>query len=695
MENIAKCIVRHRNKILILAIALLIPSIFGYLNTKINYDILSYLPQDCESMKGQNILDEKYHLASVGIMVTNDLSDQEVVQLEKKMEAVDGVKQVFWRDDVLDISVPKEMFPQEVQQQLYSGDSTILIVTFDEDTASTRTMDAIQQIKQISNKECYLGGMSAIAQDTKELANSEMRRYIVIAVALSLIVLFMGLESTVAPLIFMIGILFPIVYNFGTNFFLGEISYITQALTAVLQLGVTMDYSIFLLNSYEENKKRFPGEKDRAMGHAIANTFKSVAGSSVTTVAGFVALCVMTFALGRDLGIVMAKGVIIGVICCVTILPALVLFFDKPIEKTQHKLLFARMDKPSAFITKHYKLWTVIFLVLLFPAIYGNNHTKIYYNIAESLPSTLDCNIANDELEKTFAVGNIHMIMMDKNMDSKQKQQMLNDIDKVEGVKWSLGMNSLIGPTVPESMIPDDLKKIFKGDQYELAFVCSEYGSATDEVNAQLAEIDKIVKKYDNTAMVIGEAPLMKDLQDTTDADLVRVNVISIGAIFLIIMIIFKSISLPIILVAVIEFAIFVNMAIPYYQGISLPFVASIVIGAIQLGATVDYAILMTTRYQRERQHGKNKMEAISIAHKTSMPSIISSGLSFFAATFGVSCYSQVEMIGSICTLLARGAIISMVVVLFILPAMFMIFDKLICVTSIGFLGDKKAAKAK
>ena len=424
------------------------------------------------------------------------------------------------------------------------------------------------------------------------------------------------------------------------------------------------------------------------MGHAIANTFKSVAGSSVTTVAGFIALCVMTFALGRDLGIVMAKGVVIGVICCVTILPALVLFFDKPIEKTQHKLLLAKMDKPSAFITKHYKAWILVFLVFLLPAIYGNNHTKIYYNIAESLPATLD----NDELKNVFDMSNIHMIMMDKNMDSKEKQKMLNEIDQVDGVKWSISMNSLIGPTIPDSMIPEDIKKIFKGKDYELAFICSEYGSATDEVNAQIKAIDKIVKSYDKSGMVIGEAPLMKDLQDTTDADLVRVNVISIGAIFLIIMFLFKSISLPIILVAVIEFAIMINMAIPFYQGVSLPFVASIVIGAIQLGATVDYAILMTTRYQRERQRGKDKMESISIAHKTSMPSIISSGLSFFAATFGVSCYSQVEMIGSICTLLARGAIISMIVVLFVLPAMFMIFDKLICKTSIGFLGDRKAA---
>lgn len=451
-----------------------------------------------------------------------------------------------------------------------------------------------------------------------------------------------------------------------------------------------MDYSIFLLNSYEENKKRFPGEKERAMGHAIANTFKSVAGSSVTTVAGFIALCVMTFALGRDLGIVMAKGVLIGVLCCVTVLPSLVLVFDKPIEKTQHKLLLSNMDRPSAFITKHYKAWILIFLVLLFPAIYGNNHTKIYYNIAESLPSTLDSNVANDELKKTFNMSNIHMVMMDRNMDAKEKQKMFNDIDEVDGVKWTISMNSLIGPSVPDLMIPKDIKEMLQSDDYELAFICSEYESATDEVNAQIAQIDKIVKNYDKTGMVIGEAPLMKDLQDVTDTDLVRVNVLSIAAIFVIIMIIFKSISLPIILVAVIEFAIMVNMAIPFYQGVSLPFVASIVIGAIQLGATVDYAILMTTRYQKERQRGKAKMEAIGIAHKTSMPSIISSGLSFFAATFGVALYSKVEMIGSICTLLARGAIISMIVVIMVLPAMFMIFDKLICKTSIGFLKERK-----
>ena len=605
---------------------------------------------------------------------------------------VEHVKDVLWYDDVADISLPVEMIPQDLREAFFKGDATMMLVLFDNTTSSDEAMDALTELRKLANKQCFISGMTGVVTDIKNIAMKELPIYVVIAAVLSLVVLELTSGSFVVPFLFLLSIGLAILYNLGSNIIFGETSYITQALTAVLQLGVTMDYSIFLLNSYEENKKRFPEDKNRAMGHAIANTFKSVAGSSVTTVAGFIALCVMTFALGRDLGIVMAKGVVIGVICCVTILPALVLFFDKPIEKTQHKLLLAKMDKPSAFITKHYKAWILVFLVFLLPAIYGNNHTKIYYNIAESLPATLDSNVANDELKNVFDMSNIHMIMMDKNMDSKEKQKMLNEIDQVDGVKWSISMNSLIGPTIPDSMIPEDIKKIFKGKDYELAFICSEYGSATDEVNAQIKAIDKIVKSYDKSGMVIGEAPLMKDLQDTTDADLVRVNVISIGAIFLIIMFLFKSISLPIILVAVIEFAIMINMAIPFYQGVSLPFVASIVIGAIQLGATVDYAILMTTRYQRERQRGKDKMESISIAHKTSMPSIISSGLSFFAATFGVSCYSQVEMIGSICTLLARGAIISMIVVLFVLPAMFMIFDKLICKTSIGFLGDRKAA---
>ena len=599
------------------------------------------------------------------------------------------VKDVLWYDDVADISLPVEMLPKDIREGFFKGDATMMIALFDNTTSSDDAMEAVTEMRKIANSQCFISGMTGVVTDIKNIALQELPVYVVIAAVLSLVVLELTGTSFVVPFLFLLSIGLAILYNLGSNIFLGETSYITKALTAVLQLGVTMDYSIFLLNSYEENKKRFPDDKERAMGHAISNTFKSVAGSSVTTVAGFIALCVMTFALGRDLGIVMAKGVLIGVVCCVTVLPSLVLVFDKPIEKTKHKPLMSNMDKPSAFITKHYKVWIIIFLVLLFPAIYGNNHTQIYYNIAESLPSTLDSNVANDELKKDFQLSNMHMILMDKNMDGLNKQKMFDAIDEIEGVKWTISLNSLVGPTIPESMIPSDLKDIFQSDQYELAFVCSEYGSATDEVNAQIASIQEVVKQYDSTGMVIGEAPLMKDLQDVTDVDLVNVNVLSIAAIFVIILIIFKSISLPIILVAVIEFAIMINMAIPYYQGVSLPFVASIVIGAIQLGATVDYAILMTTRYQKERQNGKDKMEAISIAHKTSMPSIISSGLSFFAATFGVSLYSQVEMIGAICTLLARGAIISMIVVIMILPAMFMIFDKVICKTSIGFLKKK------
>ncbi len=690
MVKVGKWIAKHRILMLVIGFLLIIPSVIGMAKTRVNYDLLSYLPEHLETVKGQDIMVDEYGMGAFSMMVVENMELKDVQKLEEKFSEVDHVKDVLWYDDVADISLPVEMIPKDLREAFFQGDATMMLVLFDNTTSSDDSMNAVEELRKIANDQCFISGMTGVVTDIKNVALQELPVYVVIAALLSLVVLELTSGSFVVPVLFLISIGLAILYNLGSNIFLGETSYITKALTAVLQLGVTMDYSIFLLNSYEENKKRFPGEKERAMGHAIANTFKSVVGSSVTTVAGFIALCVMTFALGRDLGIVMAKGVLIGVLCCVTVLPSLVLVFDKPIEKTQHKLLLSNMDRPSAFITKHYKAWILIFLVLLFPAIYGNNHTKIYYNIAESLPSTLDSNVANDELKKTFNMSNIHMVMMDRNMDAKEKQKMFNDIDEVDGVKWTISMNSLIGPSVPDSMIPKDIKEMLQSDDYELAFICSEYESATDEVNAQIAQIDKIVKNYDKTGMVIGEAPLMKDLQDVTDTDLVRVNVLSIAAIFVIIMIIFKSISLPIILVAVIEFAIMVNMAIPFYQGVSLPFVASIVIGAIQLGATVDYAILMTTRYQKERQRGKAKMEAIGIAHKTSMPSIISSGLSFFAATFGVALYSKVEMIGSICTLLARGAIISMIVVIMVLPAMFMIFDKLICKTSIGFLKERK-----
>lgn len=691
MVKVGKSIAKHRVLILIFSIFLLIPSMIGMAKTKINYDLLSYLPEHLETVKGQDLLVDEYGMGAFSMVVVENMELKDVQKLEEEFSEVDHVKDVLWYDDAADISLPVEMLPKDLRETFFRGDATMMLVLFDNTTSSDEAMDAVTELRKIADERCFIGGMTGVVTDIKNLCNEELPIYVVIAVLLSLLVLELTSTSYLTPLLFLVSIGAAILYNLGSNVFLGETSYITKALTAILQLGVTMDYSIFLLNSYEENKRRFPGEKERAMGHAIANTFKSVVGSSVTTIAGFAALCFMTFTLGRDLGIVMAKGVVVGVICCVTLLPSLVLIFDKWIEKTKHKPLIKNMDRPSAFITKHYKAWILIFLIVLFPAIYGNNHTQIYYDIAKSLPDTLASNVANEKLKQDFDMSNMHMILMDKDMDGKAKSKMLDEIDKVEGVQWSLGMNSLIGPMVPDSMIPEDIRKMLQSDHYELAFICSEYASATDEVNEQIAEIDRIVKSYDERAMVIGEAPLMKDLQDVTDVDLINVNAVSMIAIFLIIMIVFKSISLPIILVSVIEFAIAVNMAVPYYGGISLPFVASIVIGTIQLGATVDYAILMTSRYQKERMlRGKTKKEAIAIAHKTSMPSIISSGLSFFAATFGVACYSKVDMIGSICTLLARGALISMCVVILVLPSMLMIFDKVIIKTTFGFGKQKQ-----
>ena len=689
MVKVGKWIAKHKYLILLISFLLMIPSVIGMAKTRVNYDILSYLPDTLETIKGQDIMVDEYGMGAFSMVVVENMELKDVQKLEDAYSEIDHVKDVLWYDDVADLSLPVEMIPKDLREAFFKGDATMMLVLFDNTTSSDEAMEALTEMRKISNEQCFLSGMTGIVTDIKNLALQEMPAYVVIAALLCFIVLELFTDSFLVPLFFLLSIGISILYNMGSNIFLGEISYITQALTAVLQLGVTMDYSIFLLSSYEENKVRFPEDKERAMGHAIANTFKSIVGSSITTIAGFAALCFMTFALGRDLGIVSAKGVVIGVICCVTVLPAMILIFDKPIEKTKHKPLIKSMDGLSSFITKHYKIWLVIFLVLLVPAIYGNNNTKIYYNIAKSLPSTLESNVANEKLEEDFDMSVLHMVMMDKDMDAKDKRDMLNAIDEVDGVKWTISLNSLVGATIPDSMIPKDIKSMLQSDNWELAFVCSKYQSATEEVNNQIAQINDIVKGYDENAMVIGEAPMMKDLEDVTNIDLQSVNTVSMIAIFVIIMIIFKSISLPIILVAVIEFAIAVNMAVPFYQNISLPFVASIVVGTIQLGATVDYAILMTSRYQRERSKGKSKKEAVSAAHKASLESIITSGLSFFAATFGVSAYSKVDMIGSICTLLSRGALISVVVVALVLPAMFLIFDKVICKTSINFLGKK------
>ncbi len=693
MVKVGKWIAKHRWVFFILGLLLLVPSLIGIAKTRINYDLLSYLPDSLETVKGQDIMVDEFGTGAFSMVVVENMENKDVQKLEEKIEGIEHVKDVIWYDDFADISVPESMIPKDIREMLFKGDATMMLVLLDDTTSSDTSMQAVSQMRKEVGEQCFISGMTGIVTDIKNLSLKEMPAYVVIAAALCLIVLGLAMESFVVPVLFLLSIGMAILYNFGSNFFLGEISYITQALTAVLQLGVTMDYSIFLLNSYEDNKKRFPGEKERAMGHAIANTFKSVIGSSVTTIAGFVALCFMTFKLGMNIGVVMAKGVVIGVICCVTLLPSMILIFDKVIEKTKHRALIPNLDKVSDFITGHYKIWIVVFLVLLLPAIYGNNHTKVYYNIDKSLPKSLESNVANAKLQEDFQMNNLHMLLLPKDMESKEKTEMMEKIEHVDGVKWVLGVDSVLGPSVPESMIPKDLTSMLKSGNYEMEFVCSTYKTATDEVNAQISKINDIVKSYDKGAMVIGEAPLTKDLADVTDVDLKNVNIISIAAIFIIIMLVFKSISLPVILVSVIEFAIFVNMAIPYYQGISLPFVASIVIGTIQLGATVDYAILMTSRYQKERYRGKDKKTAIKIAHETSMKSILISGISFFAATFGVSVYSKVDMIGSICTLLSRGAIISTIVVLLVLPAMFMIFDKVIVHTSIGFLPKKETNK--
>ena len=694
MVKTGKWIAKHRILIVLIGILLLIPSVIGTIKTRINYDILSYLPESLETVKGQDVMVDEFGTGAFSMVVVEDMPLKDVQKLKNKFEEIEHVKKVLWYDDIADISVPTSMMPKDLKNIFFADDSTMMLVLFDNTTSSDEAMEAVTNMRAIADKQCFISGMSGVVTDIKNLCLQELPIYVAIAALFSFIVLEITGTSFVVPILFLLCIGISILYNMGTNLFLGEISYLTQALVAILQLGVTMDYSIFLLDSFEENKKRFPGDKNRAMGHAISNTFKSIVSSSITTVAGFAALCLMTFALGKNLGIVMAKGVIIGVICCVTLLPAIILIFDPLIEKTKHKPLIKNTNRLSGFIIRHYKIWLAVFCIGLLPAVYGNNHTKIYYNIDKSLPSTLDSNVANKKLEDTFDMSTMHIIMMDKNISNANRTTLMKDIEKVDGVKWAFGLNSVFGANVPASMIPKDVKDMLQSDEQELVFVCSKYSSATDESNSQIAAINDLVKKYDSNGMVIGEAPLMKDLQDVTDIDLVNVNVASVAAIFIIIMLVFKSISVPIILVAVIEFAINVNMAIPFFQGIELPFVASIVVGTIQLGATVDYAILMTSRYQKERRKGFGKKEAVMNAHKACALSIMTSGFSFFAATFGVAWYSKVDMIGAICTLLSRGALISMACVIFILPAMFIIFDKVICKTSINFLGEKAKAKA-
>ena len=692
MIKFGKGVVKARILILILAFALLIPAGISFINTRINFDILSYLPGQIETMKGQDIMVDEFGTGALSFVVIEDMDDQDIKVLADDIEDLEGVKDVIWYGTIADSSLPREALPDDLYDFFNNADadSQLMLVTFKDTMGSDETMEAIDKMNGMVKDHCFVAGMGAVNTDTKNLTLQQAPIYVLIAAILSMIIMGITMESIVVPMLFLLSIGMAIIYNLGTNFIQGEISYLTLALTAVLQLAVTMDYSIFLWHSYQEQIERYDGDKKRAMAHAISHTIVSVTGSSVTTVAGFIALCFMSFTLGLDLGIVMAKGVIIGVIGCVTILPALILACDKAIEKTKHRVLMPDISKISGWVTKHFRLIAVLFVIMLIPALYGYTHTNVYYDLAGTMPDSAYSKQANDRLNEQYAMGATHIIIAPSSMSKADSISMINEIKKVDGVKMAASLDSIIGPTIPEEMLPDKVKDIFENGDYQMMLISSEYQTASDEVNDQITELNKIVKSYSNDAMLIGEAPCTKDLINITDTDFKRVSAISIIAIFVIILLVFKSISLPIILVAVIQFAIFVNMGIPGFTGTKLPFIASIVIGTIQLGATVDYAILMTTKYRKNRYTGMEKQPAITKALHDSTMSIIVSALCFFAATFGVGLYSNIDMISSICILLARGAIISMFVVILVLPSMFMIFDRVICATSVGFKNKNK-----
>ena len=687
MNKFGKGVVKLRLPVLILSVLLLIPAGIGYFRTRVNYDILTYLPGDIETMRGQDILLEEFGTGAFSFCVVEGMEAWEITAMRRDMEQVPHVKSVIWYDSLADISIPMEILPEDVRTFFNNeeADSTLLAVLYDTSMSADETMDAIEEIRAVAGESCFVSGMSAVVTDTKNLSNQETPVYVLIAVVLAVVVLSLTMDSAIVPLFFLLSIGMAIVYNLGTNFIRGEISYVTQALAAVLQLGVTMDYSIFLWHSYEEQQERFGGDKERAMAHAVSGTIASVVGSSVTTVAGFVALCFMSFTLGMDLGIVMAKGVVFGVICCVTVLPSMLLVFDRAVEKTRHRAVIPDLGRIADRVVRHDKLFLILFFAVLGPAVYGYTHTDVYYDLAGTLPESLQSITANHKLDESFQMGATHMIIADSGLTSREAGAMLREVEGVRGVKMAVGSDSLAGPVIPREMIPESVREIMISGDYQMMIVGSEYPVATDEVNAQCEEISRIIRRYDDTAMLIGEAPCTKDLIEITDEDFKTVSVVSIGAIFLIIAFVFRSVSLPVILVAVIEFAIFVNMGIPAYTGTTLPFIASIVIGTIQLGATVDYAILMTSKYKRARSRGAEKQEAVTESLRGSVQSVMVSALSFFAATFGVGCYSNIDMISSLCSLMARGAVISMFVVIFILPSMFMTFDGLICATSAGF----------
>lgn len=694
MKKFGKVVVKLRIPILVLSFLLLIPSVLGYFNTRVNYDILYYLPSDIDTMQGQDILLDDFGKGAYAMVVVDGMNKSNVSKLVKKVEGVDHVASVISYSGIVGDDVPSEILPDKFRSYFENEDSgaTLFAIFFDDTTSSDDTMKAIQEVRDVTDNQCYIAGMSAVVTDTKTMAEKETPFYVLVAVVLVCIVLAIFMDSFLVPVFFMLSIGMAIVYNLGSNYFLGEVSYITKALAAVLQLGVTLDYSIFLWHSYKEAKEETPDDHQEAMAVAIGNTLTSVVGSSITTVAGFIALCFMSFTLGLDLGVVMAKGVVLGVIGCVTILPSFILTFDKALEKTMHREIMPNFDKPARWIVNHSWIFLIIFVLLLGPAIYGYNNTKVYYDLSDTLPEKLNCSQANKLLADNFdGTNSIYMILADSNLSAEDSNAMMNEVNDLDGISFALSIDSALGGEIPTEMLPDSLVSELKGDEYQIMMVSTNYTIASDEINDQINKVDAIAKKYDAKSMVIGEAPCTKDLITITDKDFKTVSAVSIVAIFFIIFFVLKSISLPVILVAAIEFAIFVNMGIPYYTGTTIPFISSVVIGTIQLGATVDYAILMTTRYKRERAAGNSKKESISIALGTSIPSIIVSALGFFAATFGVGMIASVDMIASLCTLMARGAIISMFVVIFVLPSLFVLLDRVIIHTSLGFKPKKNS----
>ena len=692
----SKAVVKGRIPILIVTLLLMIPAVLGMIGTRINYDMLDYLPSDMDTVVGQELLKEDFGKGAFSFIILEDMPAKDVSALKEKIEQVEHVDTVLWYDDLADISVPMELLPEKVWKEFNTDHSTMMAVFFDSATSEDVTMDAIREIRSIAGKQCFVSGMSALVTDLKDLCEQEEPVYVALAVACACAAMMILLDGWLVPFVFLASIGMMIVLNLGTNYFFGEISYITKALSAVLQLAVTMDYSIFLWLSYNEQREKFEDNKE-AMAVAIHETLTSVVGSSVTTIAGFIALCFMSFTLGRDLGIVMAKGVLLGVIGCVTVLPSLILILDKPLQKTKHRSLIPNMSKFAKGVTKVFPVFLVIFALLVFPAYYGYDKTndEVYYDMGQCLPEDIEYVIANSKLSEEFDIASTHMVLVNADLPAKQVRQMSREMENVEGVKYVLGLESILGARVPEEILPERLVSTLKSGNWELLLINSEYKVASDKVNQQIDELNAILKKYDENGMLIGEAPCMKDMIETTDHDFQVVNAVSILAIFVIILLVEKSISLPFLLIAVIELAIFINLGLPHYLGQSLPFIAPICISTIQLGATVDYAILMTTRYKTERALGNDKRSSVTTALATSIPSIIVSGLGLFAATFGVAIYSDIDIISSMCMLMARGAIISMLCVIFILPALLMLCDKLIRVTTLGMKAKKTVTEGK